>query len=184
MPLVALDLDRTLIDQVRAARLWAEEFGAQWHLPGDAIASVASALGQRGPKDLVFERIVEEWSLPLSGASLWAAYRARMPHLVRCSPEDKEALTDLRAAGWTLGIVTNGMADNQEGKIRASGLAALVDGWVVSSEAGVRKPDSRIFELLAQRVDCELDGWMIGDSLEHDVLGGATAGCARRGSPL
>jgi hypothetical protein len=43
------------------------------------------------------------------------------------------------------------MTDNQLGKIRNTGLAELVDGWCISDEVGVRKPDPKIFQLTAQR---------------------------------
>ena len=75
-----------------------------------------------------------------------------------------------------MGIVTNGMVDNQEGKIRRTGLAELVDGWVISSEVGSRKPDAGIFDALARKLHCPLDGWMVGDSYELDVVGGTGVG--------
>ena len=68
------------------------------------------------------------------------------------------------------------MVDNQEGKIRQLGLDALVDGWVISAEVGVRKPSRAIFDILADRLSSPLKGWMVGDSLEADILGGHAAG--------
>lgn len=176
MPLVAFDLDGTLVDQARAAQEWIEEVAAKWGLPSDAVVSISTALAERRPKDELLEHVVSVWSLPLSGRELWAAYRRRLPELVQCSEEDKDALRRLRDAGWLLGIVTNGMIDNQEGKIRNTGLAEIVDGWVISAEVGVRKPNPAIFQALAHRLGCPLDGWMIGDSIEDDVHGGAAVG--------
>jgi len=176
MPLAALDLDGTLVDQGRAAQAWATEFAAEWRLSEHVVATVSTQLAGRGPKDVAFEQIVSTLSLPVAPDDLWASYRQRMPQLVSCSDADKAALTRLRDAGWTIGIVTNGMADNQAGKIRSTGLAELVDGWVISSEVGFRKPEPGIFRALAERLHCRLDGWMIGDSLEHDIAGGAACG--------
>ena len=176
MPLVALDLDGTLVDQITAARAWVAEFVAARDLPATVADDIAAQLAQRRPKGDVFDSIVSTWSLPISGAELWSAYRRRMPELVQCSDADKQALRDLRAAGWTLGIVTNGMTDNQEGKIRSTGLSELVDGWVISEEVGHRKPEPQIFAALANRLGCKLEGWMIGDSIEHAVAGGAAVG--------
>lgn len=107
---------------------------------------------------------------------MWLEYRSQMPTLVRVADDDRRALAALRAAGWTVGIVTNGMLDNQEGKILRTGLDALVDGWVVSEAVGARKPAPEIFEALASQLGCALEGWMIGDSLEQDVAGGAGVG--------
>lgn len=176
MPLIALDLDGTLVDQASAARTWVHGFVEQWSLPADEVEAVTTALTARRPKDEVFAELVDRLELRTSPAELWAEYRTAMPRLVSVADEDRCALTDLRAAGWSLGIVTNGMVDNQEGKIRQTGLDALVDGWVISDAVGSRKPAAAIFEALADRLGCHLEGWMIGDSLELDVAGGAGVG--------
>lgn len=174
--LAAFDLDGTLVDQAAAARAWTKEFVEALGLPGGAVDEIASTLSERRPKGPLFDELVAKWHLSLSGDDVAAAYRRRMPQLVRCTEADKQALAQLRAAGWTIGIVTNGTVENQEGKIRATGLADLVDGWVVSEAVDVRKPDPAIFRALAQHLRCDLQGWIIGDSLEHDVAGGAAAG--------
>lgn len=176
MPLAIFDLDGTLVDQARAAREWTEGFAAEWALDEADRDLVALALAARRPKDVVFAEIIERFRLPASAGDLWDDYRARMPDLVRCADADCEALRTLRSAGWTLGIATNGMADNQTAKIHRTGLSELVDGWVVSSEVGARKPDPAIFHALAERLGHPLNGWMIGDGLDADIAGGAAVG--------
>ncbi|UJP10140.1 HAD family hydrolase [Microbacterium sp. KUDC0406] len=176
MPLAIFDLDGTLVDQERAAREWTLQFARAWSLDPDACDVISSALAQPRPKGEVFGELVRRFALPVAAADVWDDYRARMPGLVRCTDDDRAALVELRAAGWTIGIATNGMADNQEGKIRSTGLSELVDGWVVSSEIGVRKPEPEIFRELARRLSAPLDGWMIGDSLVMDVAGGQGVG--------
>lgn len=176
MPLIALDLDGTLVDQAFAARAWSAGFVEKWRLPPDEVDVVASALTARRPKGEVFNELVVRLGLHAAADDVWADYRSQMPSLVSVTEEDRSALLGLRAAGWTIGIVTNGMLDNQEGKIRRTGLDVLVDGWVVSDAVGSRKPTPAIFEALATRLGCDLEGWMIGDSLELDVAGGAAVG--------
>lgn len=176
MPLIALDLDGTLVDQASAARAWSVGFVDEWRLPAAEVDVVAAALTARRPKGEVFSELVDRLGLPTEADSVWHDYRSQMPSLVTVTDEDRSALAELRAAGWTIGIVTNGMLDNQEGKIRRTGLDAFVDGWVVSGAVGVRKPAPAIFEALATRLGCALEGWMIGDSLELDVAGGAAVG--------
>lgn len=178
VPVAMFDLDGTLVDQALAAQNWAFGFAETWRLSEEDAGAIASALTERRPKGEVFQWMVKRFNLPVTPDAAWSGYRARMPDLVRCSDADRAALQDLRGAGWVLGIVTNGMADNQEGKIRNTGLAELVDGWVVSSELGVRKPAPDIFHALARRLGCPLEGWMLGDSLEMDVTGGQAAGLA------
>ena len=70
------------------------------------------------------------------------------------------------------------MTDNQLGKIRNTRLTDLVDGWCISGEAGIRKPDCKIFQLTAQRCGMPADqgGWMVGDSLPLDIDGARNAG--------
>lgn len=176
MPLIGLDLDGTLVDQASAARAWSARFVDEWRLPAAEVDVIAAALTARRPKGEVFSEVVGRLGLPTTADSVWLDYRSQMPTLVTVTDDDRRALADLRAAGWTIGIVTNGMLDNQEGKIRRTGLDALVDGWVVSDAVGVRKPAPEIFEALATKLGCALDGWMIGDSLELDVAGGAAVG--------
>lgn len=176
MPLALFDLDGTLVDQRRAARSWAAELASAGVLSKTHVDAVALALTARRPKGEVFAELVSDLRLPLSSGELWARYRRRMPELVRCAEPDLDALRELRSEGWTLGIVTNGEADNQENKIRATGLADVVDGWAISSQIGVRKPDPAIFQAMARRLGHPVDGWMVGDGLEADVAGGAAAG--------
>ncbi|HWV49837.1 MAG TPA: HAD-IA family hydrolase [Microbacterium sp.] len=176
MPLALFDLDGTLIDQASAASQWAAEFGRMHALTKTQIGDVTAKLVQRRSKDEVFRGIVDELGLLDDPLRLWAEYRRRMPELVTCSEAVLDSLSALRAAGWRIGIVTNGEVDNQEGKIVRTGLAEAVDGWVISAEAGVRKPDPGIFALAADRVGVPLDGWMVGDGLESDIVGGAAAG--------
>jgi FMN phosphatase YigB (HAD superfamily) len=70
------------------------------------------------------------------------------------------------------------MTDNQLGKIRNTGLAGLVDGWCISEEVGMRKPEPGIFRLAAERCGSSLGpgGWMVGDNLVLDIAGGHAAG--------
>jgi putative hydrolase of the HAD superfamily len=79
------------------------------------------------------------------------------------------ALRSAQAAGWVPFVITNGATAQQERKLLLTGLNRLVAGWVVAEEAGVRKPDPRIFQLAAQRAGLSLAGaWMIGDSAVAD----------------
>lgn len=176
MPLALFDLDGTLVDQAHAATRWASEFGDQHGLTSVQVDLVATALAARRSKDAVFRDIVDRLALRDDPVRLWDAYRRRMPELVSCPDDVFGALSVLRTAGWTIGIVTNGEVDNQEGKLHRTGLADAVDGWVISAEAGIRKPDPAIFALAAQRLGVPLRGWMVGDGLESDIAGAAAAG--------
>jgi putative hydrolase of the HAD superfamily len=58
----------------------------------------------------------------------------------------------------------------QELKLRRTGLASELSGWVISEAAGVKKPSPRIFQLAAAAVAASLEGaWVVGDSALADI---------------
>jgi HAD superfamily hydrolase (TIGR01549 family) len=177
--LALFDLDNTLVDRASAFRLWAGEFAAERGLGEAAVRWLIEADGDGfGAKDRFFASVRERFDLADPAEELWARYRSRMPELVRCPPVLLRGLARLRESGWRVGIVTNGMADNQLAKIERTGLADHVDACCVSGEVGIRKPDARIFRLAAERCGADPDrgGWMVGDSPELDIAGGRATG--------
>ncbi|MFJ9118861.1 HAD family hydrolase [Streptomyces sp. NPDC102394] len=177
--LALFDLDNTLVDRQLALSAWAMEFADDRGLGREAVRWLIAADGQGlRARDQFFREVREHFGLAQCAGELWAGFRARMPDLVRCEPEVLEGLSQLRASGWRVGIVSNGMADNQLAKIQRSGLGERVDACCVSGEVGVRKPDVRIFQLAAERCGTALGagGWMVGDDPEHDIAGGRAAG--------
>jgi HAD superfamily hydrolase (TIGR01549 family) len=178
-PLALFDLDNTLIDRRAAFNIWAQEFTAAHRLDDKALTFLVMAdAHHRGPMDSFFTLLGETFDLPDPPNQLWQQYRRRMPELVSCREPDQRALQRLRRAGWLIGIVTNGMTDNQSAKIRNAQLDDLIDGWAISDEVGIRKPDPEIFQIAAGRCGTTLEhgGWMIGDDLVLDVAGGHAAG--------
>jgi FMN phosphatase YigB (HAD superfamily) len=177
--LALFNLDNTLVQRDKALAAWADEFVAEHGLdPKWATWLVFIGAHHEGPMNGFFTLVRDEFALSTSADQLWQQYRSRMPELISCRPEDLAAIAQLRSHGWRIGIVTNGMTDSQLGKIINTGLAAHVDGWCISDEAGVRKPDPRIFRLATSRCGLRADGggWMVGGSLPLDVAGGANAG--------
>lgn len=177
--LALFDLDRTLLDLDTAFLRWAAEFAERQHLGPESRAwLVARDRATHPHRETFFSDVREHFALSESVEELWAAYRRRMPDLVRCYPGVLSGIAGLRGAGWRVGIVTNGMADNQLGKLHRTGLAELVDGYAVSEAEGIRKPETGLFEIAAQRCGAglSLGGWMVGDNLIADIEGGRAAG--------
>jgi HAD superfamily hydrolase (TIGR01549 family) len=76
-----------------------------------------------------------------------------------------------------IGIVSNNLLEEQRGKLRHCELDAYVDVLVVSEEAGVSKPDPRIFQIALERLECRPEEVvMVGDSWAADVIGARAAG--------
>lgn len=176
--LALFDLDDTLIDLFAAFERFAAEFAAARRLGDGEAAWLVRAWDPYQKRDEFFAVVRERYGLQDSVKDLWKHYRSRMPHLVVCRPEVGAALAALRAEGWRLGIVTNGEADNQLGKIERTGLGRLVHGVAVSGALGVRKPDPAIFASAAAQAGCDLadGGWMVGDNPVADCGGAAAAG--------
>ncbi|MFI0192082.1 HAD family hydrolase [Streptomyces sp. NPDC017082] len=125
-----------------------------------------------------FARLRQAFRLEVSAADLWQEYVALMVAAVTCRPEVLEGLAHLRAAAWTIGVITNGAGDIQRAKLARTGLADLVDGVAASGDLEIRKPDLRLFELVATRCGVSLadGGWMVGDNPTGDIGGGQRAG--------
>ncbi|MFE9499815.1 HAD family hydrolase [Streptomyces collinus] len=113
-----------------------------------------------------------------SAADLWQEYVDLISAAVTCRPEVLEGLACLRAAAWTIGVITNGAGDIQRAKLAGTGLDDLVHGVAASSDLEIRKLDRRLFELGAIRCGVSLTdgGWMVGDNPTGDIGGGHQAG--------
>ncbi len=75
------------------------------------------------------------------------------------------------------GVVTNNVASEQRQKIAACGFGPFLDAVVISEEAGVTKPDPRIFRLALERLGRPADETvMIGDAWDTDIAGARAAG--------
>jgi putative hydrolase of the HAD superfamily len=103
-------------------------------------------------------------------------------------PDATPALGALRGAGARLIVVSN-WDWSLRGVLERLGLAALVDGIIISAEVGVRKPAAAIFARgLALAGVGAADAVHVGDSVAEDVDGARAMGIApvlvsRDGSP-
>ncbi|WP_444971601.1 HAD family hydrolase [Streptomyces sp. SAI-25] len=171
------DLDATLVDRQTAVRDTLTALCRTHDLASATEQWLRAELADRASPDS-FVRLHDTFNLPVPADQLWQQYVDLMAAAVTCRPEVLEGLAHLRAAGWTIGIITNGASDIQRAKLVGAGLASLVDGVAVSGDLEIRKPDLRLFELVASRCGVSLadGGWMIGDNPAGDIGGGHQAG--------
>ena len=86
-------------------------------------------------------------------------------------PHSREALSYLKSR-YSLHLITNGFEEVQQKKLDVCDLRHYFGTITTSEEAGVKKPESRIFELaLEKAVASAGESLMIGDDLEVDVAG-------------
>lgn len=176
-PLVLFDLDNTLVDRRGTLADWASEFTVRHDLEDEEQARVLGLVAERAYPS-TFDAIRTRYRLPMSTAELWRAYCTDIATMVSCPAEVLDGLDELRAAGWRVGVATNGAVDIQRAKLQATGISERVDGVFVSEEADARKPQTRHFALAAARCGTELGdgGWMVGDNPVNDIGGGRSAG--------
>ena len=97
--------------------------------------------------------------------------------LLRLFPETMSTLIHLKAQGYHLGVISNGITIKQYEKLVRLGLHHFFHSVITSQEAGVEKPDVAIFELAMKTMGCKAENSvMIGNSFNDDVLGAINAG--------
>jgi putative hydrolase of the HAD superfamily len=109
------------------------------------------------------------------------AFELEWPEFMRASlrslwPDALPVLRQIRDAGYRTGLITNCPPD-----IPAlwpeSDLAPLIDVAVFSSEAGLRKPDPRIYQLACRELGVEPEECVfVGDGGSSEISGAAAAG--------
>lgn len=178
MALLLLDLDNTLLDRVGPFRAWGERFLAGVGGPPDDIDWLLS-MDADGLTDRwdVADAVRDRYGLRIPSIDLVEELHDGVLANIRLDPLVACALRIAAEAGWTPVVVSNGGARQQEAMIRRTGLDRFVADWVISEEAGVSKPNPRIFALAARRVRLPLRGaWVVGDGPEADIGGAAAVG--------
>jgi len=173
-----LDLDETLVDKSQAFAQWAAHLVDAQALDAQALSwliDTDKAIKPRGP---FFAEVTRRWPGLGNAQDLWDDYAQTMPRLVAVFPGVVGVLGELRDVGYRLVVVTNGRRDNQEAKLRATGLAELVDDWIISEVVGHRKPGAEIYAAALGAVGCADPRacWMVGDDPDLDVIPAAMLG--------
>ncbi|PTH84226.1 hydrolase [Streptomyces sp. A244] len=178
MPLLLLDLDNTLVDRDAAFRAAVADFLVEHALPvHDAEWLMTVDAGGYTPRAEVARAVRARYGARAPGPAVRDLLDRGAADRVVLSGPVRIALARALTSGWTLVIVTNGRAAQQETKIRATGLDALTHGWVVSESVGHKKPAPQIFHAAAATVGVGLDGaWVIGDSPHADIAGAVGIG--------
>jgi putative hydrolase of the HAD superfamily len=128
-------------------------------------------------KDKVYTALSEEFSLPLSPEDLLYDYRRNFHQHCREMGGASDILNVLKLSGYKLGMITNGKTDVQNQTIDALGIRSYFDSIIISEEAGIKKPDVRIFEMAAEALNVfPSDCLYVGDHYENDVIAARNAG--------
>ena len=100
------------------------------------------------------------------------AYLEQMPLQKALMPYAMETLTELKANGCKMAIVTNGFKEVQRNKLERSGIAHFFDVVMISEEQGVNKPCPIIFKRTLKAVGGDKkQAIMVGDDFANDIEG-------------
>ncbi|MFI6019731.1 HAD family hydrolase [Streptomyces sp. NPDC051287] len=174
--LLMLDLDNTLIDRDAAFRASCVDALAQHGLSASEVEWLMEAdAGGYTPREALARSMTERYGPRMPEPAIGTLLATGGADRVTLPPAARDALVRAAEAGWRSVIVTNGRTEQQEAKIRNTGLDALVHGWVISESVGHKKPSPELFRAAAVLVGATLESaWMIGDSPTADI-GGAHA---------
>lgn len=180
---VIFDLDNTILNRTMTfggftQRLIKTYFG---HLEStEDISKRIIELDQDGYKDkpLLFNELLNElpWAEHPPHAELMEFYGREYVRSSVLMEQAREVVQHLRVKYQT-GLITNGQTNIQYGKIDQLGIREDYDHIIVSEEAGVKKPDPRIFQLALDHFGLSPEQCIyIGDHPVNDIEGAASVG--------
>ncbi|WP_322904066.1 HAD family hydrolase [Paenibacillus campi] len=183
---VIFDLDNTLMDRDYAFRAFSERlvrdyFGhVDQQLARDIIGylRITDADGYREKRGF-FAELTERlpWSEQLDVDRLFAYYNEHYMKEARLMKHAREAIAACRQQGFKLGLLTNGTYQIQYGKVLHLGLEHDFDVILTSGEAGIQKPERRIYTMILERLGTSAtETVFVGDHPENDIWGAAQVG--------
>lgn len=103
-------------------------------------------------------------------------YLSRLAERERLVEGARDLLKYLKTRGFQLGILSNGFKDVQHKKLISGKILDFFNFIVLSDDAGITKPDERIFRYAESIARSRPDRCiMIGDNLKTDIMGAVNA---------
>ncbi|BBI34303.1 HAD family hydrolase [Cohnella abietis] len=180
---IIFDLDNTILDRtstfIRFTNAFLSYFFDHLEKPDDIFNRIIH-LDQDGYKDKqeLFSELLEElpWKTKPSLTELMEFYSTEYVSSAVLMEQAREIVQHARKK-YKTGLITNGKTLIQYGKIDQLGIRDDFDLIIVSEEAGVKKPDPRIFEMALQQLELSPEECVyIGDHPVNDIEGAAKIG--------
>ncbi len=195
---IFFDMDDTLLDGVTAMQAgWATVCAEVAPALGYDAEALRLAIRRQAMEFWKDESLVGHWRLNLDGArehivraalvaealdpslarKIALDYKASHREHLRLFDDAIETLEAVRAAGFGVGLITNGDAPMQRDKIQRFDLARHMDVIVIEGEFGAGKPERAVFEHALAAVRAEpARAWHVGDNLYADIGGAKQVG--------
>lgn len=180
---VLFDLDNTILDRSRTFRSFTKQFIDTYlgHLDSTSVIfDRIIDLDQDGYKDksLLFDELLDElpWKVKPQKLELLDFYEAEYVKSAVLMDQAKEVLRRARSI-YKTALITNGRNVIQYGKIDHLGIRQDFDHIIVSEEAGVKKPDPKIFTMAIEALRVSPEQCIyVGDHPVNDIQGAAGIG--------
>ena len=126
----------------------------------------------------VFEEMVESRGADKEKAKILAReFRLLSRQKLRLFPYVVEILKGLKERGAGVYLVSNAQACFTKDELDELCITPLFDGILISSDAGVKKPDPAIFDIAFEKFNLNKNEcFYVGNDLHDDVLGAKGAG--------
>ncbi|EKN67917.1 YjjG family noncanonical pyrimidine nucleotidase [Schinkia azotoformans] len=124
-----------------------------------------------------FSKFFREYGQEVDGILLEKRFRSYLREGYQLINGAFELIKDLEKE-FDLYIITNGVSETQDKRLRASGLHPLFKNVFVSDDIGYQKPRKEFFDYVFSRIPkfTEKQSLVIGDSLGSDIKGAELAG--------
>jgi putative hydrolase of the HAD superfamily len=180
---IIFDLDNTILDRTSTFSNFTNSFINIYfnHLEStQEIFDRIIYLDQDGYKDKseLFSELIEElpWKAKPQKTELLDFYRTEYVKSAVLMKRAREVVIHSRKK-YKTGLITNGKTSIQYGKIDQLGIRNDFDLILVSEEAGIKKPDPKIFEMALDKLQLRPEECIyIGDHPVNDIEGAARIG--------
>lgn len=153
------DIGSTIVDEQRCIEFRIRETCKQKNAPTEAEFRACMEENARKNRSPYIDTI-EDFGLE----------RVRWPKEYECLYPGIPELLDQLEGMYKMGIIANQSMGTEE-RLTGWGIRQYFDVIVSSAEAGVAKPERKIFELALLQADCKPeDAFMIGDRLDNDII--------------
>jgi len=152
--------------------------GFPWHNPNQANPPMRAAEEWWDALLPIFEEAFVGCRLPPDKARALSGMVRSVYNDVaewRLYEDTKDVLRELLEEGWNHAILSNHVPELPS-LIDGLGLGSLIHLIVNSAETGFEKPHPRAFQAVLAALEDPAEVWMIGDSINADVLGAESVG--------